>query len=289
MDPIKVKVCDCCIECASVEISDHGVTIGEGESSSGPASKMLGAESWDRLPLRVRRRWRLLAMLCPGLASHRLRSIIVSKCLTFEGRIAVSPEIAMDALDRASDIERALLTAPQDQANRHFVAAWLRWRRPGRLMPKRSAIELQDIKELLGRVILFELIGEDDVRIKVAGSQLRDHVNFEATGRNFAAITPPAQWPVRRWRLREMATRPCGGVMINRETETRSGDAVNFETVTLPLEPDGAGKPRLLISNVAVLGAVYGQPTSERPQVVYMPDEFRFLDLGAGIPVRIEP
>ncbi|HTW50292.1 MAG TPA: PAS domain-containing protein [Stellaceae bacterium] len=195
----------------------------------------------------------------------------------------------MDALDRAGDIERALLATPQDQTNRHFVAAWLGWRRAGQLMPKRSAIELQDIKELLGRVILFELISEDDVRIKVAGSQLRDHVNFEATGRNFAAITPPAQWPVRRWRLKKMATRPCGGVMINRETETQSGDAVRFETVTLPVEPDGAGKPRLLMSNVAVLGAVYDPPTTDRPQIVYMPDKFRFLDIGAGISERIEP
>jgi hypothetical protein len=119
-------------------------------------------------------------------------------------------------------------------------------------MPKRSAIELQEIKELLGRVILFELISADDIRIEVARS-LRDHVNFEATGRNFAVITPPAQWPVRRWRLKEMATHPCGGVMINRETETQSDDAVNFETLTLPVEPNSAGKPRLLISNVAVL------------------------------------
>jgi len=156
-------------------------------------------------------------------------------------------------------------------------------------MPKRPAIELQDIKELLGRVILFELVSEDEVRIKVAGSQLRDHVNFEATGRNFADLTPPAQWPVRRWRLNEMAARPCGGVMINRETETHSGESVTFETMTLPVEPQGPGKPRLLISNVAVLGAIYEPPAEDRPQMVYMPDEFRFLDLGAGIPERMEP
>ena len=43
------------------------------------------------------------------------------------------------------------------------------------------------------------------------------------------------------------------------------------------------------IGNVAVLGAIYEPPAEDRPQMVYMPDEFRFLDLGAGIPERMEP
>ena len=195
----------------------------------------------------------------------------------------------MNLPQSTSSHDQALLAAPRDQTNRHFVAAWLGWRRPGRLMPKRPAIELQDIKELLGRVILFELVSEDEVRIKVAGSQLRDHVNFEATGRNFADLTPPAQWPVRRWRLNEMAARPCGGVMINRETETHSGECVPFETMTLPVEPQGPGKPRLL----SATWRCSAPSTSRRPRTdrrwSTRPDEFRFLDLGAGIPERMEP
>jgi hypothetical protein len=188
----------------------------------------------------------------------------------------------MGTFDSANALDQALLTAPHDQANQHFIAAWLNWRGPERLMPKRSAVELGDIKGLLGRIILFEIISEDDIRIKVAGTQLREHINFEATGRNFAALTPPDQWPLRRWRLNEMATRPCGGTMINRETYIDSGDTVSFETVTLPVEPEGLGRPRLLMSNVAVLGSS-GAPAKDRPQMIFMPDQFRFLDLGAGI------
>ena len=195
----------------------------------------------------------------------------------------------MDTLDKTNHLDQALLAAPRDQTNRHFIAAWLGWRRPGQLLPKRSALKLDDIKQLLGRVVLFELVSADEIRVKVAGSQLRDHVNFEATGRSFAELTPPAQWPLRRFRLNEMAARPCGGWMINRETETHSGETVSFETVTLPLEPEGPGKPRLLISNVAVLGAIFEPPATDRPSLVYLPAEFRFLDLGAGIPARTEP
>jgi hypothetical protein len=188
----------------------------------------------------------------------------------------------------SAEFDRTLLAAPRDQISRRFVAAWLGWRGTGKLVPQRAAIELGDIKDLLGRVILFELIGPDEIRIKVAGSQLRDHTDFEATGRNFAELTPPEQWPLRQWRMAQMASRPCGGVMITRDTDVE-GDGSTFETVTLPLEPDEPDKPRLLLSNVAVIGGVYDPPRKGRAPLVPLVDEFRFLDLGAGIPQQGGP
>ncbi len=195
----------------------------------------------------------------------------------------------MDIPESASPLDQALLAAPHDQMNRHFIAAWLAWRGPGRLMPKRSAVELEDVKGLLGRVILFELGGGDEILVRVAGSQLREHGNFEATGRNLRDLTPSEQWPVRRWRMNATATLPCGARMVSIDTRTSSGEEVAFETVTLPIEPDAPEKPRLLMSNVAVLGGIYAPPAEDRPQLAWLPEEFRFLDLGAGIPDRIEP
>jgi hypothetical protein len=195
----------------------------------------------------------------------------------------------MDKPEPIPGIDQALLAAPRDQANRNFVAAWQRWRGAGRLLPKRSAVEVGDIRQLLGRVILFELISDDEILVKVAGSQLREHTSFEATGRNLRDLTPGEQWPVRRWRMKAAAAQPCGAWMVNRDTRTRSGEAVAFETLTLPVEPDEPGKPRLLMSNVAVLGGVYEQPAEHRSQIALLPDEFRFLDLGAGVPGRIGP
>lgn len=188
----------------------------------------------------------------------------------------------------SAPFDRTLLAAPSDQISRRFVAAWLGWRGTGKLAPRRAAIELGDIKELLGRVILFELIGPEEIRVKVAGSQLRDHTDFEATGRNFAEITPAEQWPLRQWRMTQMASIPCGGVMITRDTDVE-GEGSTFETVTLPLEPDEPGKPRLLLSNVAVIGGVYDPPRKGRAQLVPLADEFRFIDLGAGMPQQAGP
>jgi hypothetical protein len=195
----------------------------------------------------------------------------------------------MHTPEPAGSIDEALLAAPHDQANRNFIAAWQRWRGPSRLVPKRAALELGDIKPLLGRVILFELISDDEILVKVAGSLLRDHGNFEATGRNLRDLTPSEQWPVRRWRMNAAAALPCGARMVNIDTRTRSGEGNAFETVTLPIEPDEPEKPRLLMSNVAVLGGIYEPPAKDRPQLAWLPEEFCFLDLGAGVPGRIDP
>jgi hypothetical protein len=73
------------------------------------------------------------------------------------------------------------------------------------------------------------------------------------------------------------ATRPCLYCVVD------------LHAMTLPIEPDEPEKPRLLMSKVAVLGGVYDAPAEGRSRVAQLPDEFRFLDLGAGIPERIEP
>lgn len=197
----------------------------------------------------------------------------------------------MKTLETAGTIDEGLLAAPHDQTNRRFIGAWLGWRGAARRLPRRSMVELADIKELLGRVMLFELLGPDDIRIKVAGSQLRDHADFEATGRNLAELTPPEEWPIRRWRMATAATLPCGVHMVNIDTQTRSGDGAAFETLTLPIEPDEPGKPLLLMSNVAVLGGVYDPPVKDRPRLFHVAEDFRFrfLDLGAGIPATTLP
>jgi hypothetical protein len=195
----------------------------------------------------------------------------------------------MDTSEAPHHIDQAMLDAAQDETNRRFIAAWQSWRGSQCLLPKRSAVELGDVKQLLGRVILFELISDDEILVKVAGSQLRDHSNFEATGRNLRDLTPAEQWPVRRWRMAAAAGLPCGARMVNITSRTLSGAGVAFETVTLPIEPDEPEKPRLLMSNVAVLGGAYDPPAKDRPPLAWLPEEFRFLDLGVGIPKHTEP
>lgn len=227
---------------------------------------------------------------------------MLMRALVFCDALPPSPEesyhhsnaITVGAIDEATtplidQLDQKLLAAAQEEGNRQFIAAWQGWRGAGLLVPKRSAVELGDIKQLLGRVILFELVSDDEIRIRVAGSQLREHHNVEATGKNLRDLTPAEQWPLRRWRTRAAAMRPCGARMINIGTRKPGGEGAAFETVTLPLEPDDARKPRLLMSNVALVSGKYAPPAKSRPEEALLPIEFSFLDLGAGIPERIDP
>ena len=186
------------------------------------------------------------------------------------------------------EAEDLLRRAPREAANRRFVEAWLGWRGTGRLLPMRSAVQIGDVQDLLGRIMLFEVLAPDEILIKVAGTQLRDHVNFEATGKNFRDVTPPGHWPIRRYRMTKMAETPCGGLFITVDRAT-TGTGAFYETVTLPIEPDEAGRPRQLITNVMPIGDVRAAPLPTRAPVFDMADRFSFLDLGAGKPDRTEP
>lgn len=183
-------------------------------------------------------------------------------------------------------IDDALRHVPRDPSSRLFIEAWLDWRGERRLIPPRAEIDIADIKMLLGRVLLFELLGPDDIRVKVAGSQLRDHTEVETTGRNLAEFTQPEQWPLRRYRLMTMAHRPCGSVTLIHGRPDSRNEGAAFEVVTLPLVPDHPAKPPLLISNVAVIASSDGPDSELKPAPSTLPlaEDFRFLDLGAGVP-----
>ncbi len=184
--------------------------------------------------------------------------------------------------------DRALWGAAHDPANRRFIEAWLAWRGGNRLMPTRNAMEIADIRELLGSIALFEILGPNDIRIKVAGGRLREHANFEATGRNFAEITPPGFWPIRSYRMMQMASLPCAGRSINVDRRTL-GEGIIFEIMTLPIDADTPGGPRLLISCVVPLEGGFQTPRPDRQPVFLAAESFSFLDIGAGVPPRTEP
>ena len=184
--------------------------------------------------------------------------------------------------------DRALWGTARDPANRRFIEAWLAWRGVNRLMPTRSAMEIADIRELLGSVALFEVLGPNDIRIKVAGGRLREHANFEATGRNFAEITPPDFWPIRSYRMMQMSSLPCAGRSINVDRRTL-GEGIIFEIMTLPIDADAPGGARLLISCVVPLEGGFQTPKPDRQPVFLAAESFTFLDIGAGVPARTEP
>jgi hypothetical protein len=175
-----------------------------------------------------------------------------------------------------------LAGALRDQDTARFVEAWAGWRK-GRLLPRRADMELRDIARVLNRVTLFEVRGPDDIVVRLAGTALRDLVELDLTGRNFRDVTAPEEWPTRRQRMLGMSETPCGGFMNYRDAQP-TGRVVVFEAVNLPLDPDEAGKPRLLLSCSSLLARSFEAPRQDAPRTIAVASNFTYVDIGAGVP-----
>lgn len=174
-----------------------------------------------------------------------------------------------------------LMAALRQPDSVQFTEAWLGWRGT-RLLPRRSDMVLSDIKRCLRHVMLCEVIGPDNVLVRVSGTRIADSLDFELTGSNYRDRTDPKDWPERSRRFIEMTTRPCAGVMQFRDK--LAPDRVNvFETVSLPLEADDPAKPRFILSLNTPLDRDFERYARDDTNVVAAQD-FVYVDIGAGIP-----
>jgi hypothetical protein len=182
--------------------------------------------------------------------------------------------------------DASFLARLRETDNIAFAEQWRRWR-GDRLLPRRAALDLGSIRRLLGSVILFELLAEDIVIVKVAGTALREHYGYELTGKNYVELAPPARRATRCFRMWQSATRPCGSRLI-REHKVPSGRITHAEVVTLPLEADRDDAPRLLLTHVAPF-TVHYEGGQAQPGTFDIAEDFVFLDIGAGVPDSVAP
>jgi hypothetical protein len=178
------------------------------------------------------------------------------------------------------------LRAVPNAGLRQFTEAWLQWRGEA-LLPRRSQVELTSIKALLPMVAMLEVNGADDVRYRVVGTRITEQLGFDPTGRNYAEFTPPGQWPVRSYRLRHMASWPCGGALHYEEDTDLQRVAVAH--LTLPLLPDAPGGSPLLLSCIEPLEPLPHPEDDRLQRLMGLPQRFAFVDIGKGVPETIDP
>ena len=84
-----------------------------------------------------------------------------------------------------------------------------------------------------------------------------------------------------------MATQPCGA-LFDLPLRFQSGPENPHEILVLPLEPDKPEAPAALLVGIAPVHAVAWRNTAVLPQLGASPT-FRFIDIGAGIPLSSLP
>jgi hypothetical protein len=101
-------------------------------------------------------------------------------------------------------------------------------------------------------------------------------------------LTPRDDRPARRYRFAHLSEMPCGAVFEHHHIMPSSRNLVS-EVVILPIDPDEPGKPRVLMHNFAPLRGKHKAGAKAEGQEIPLSHEFRFLDVGFGMPASTLP
>ncbi len=159
--------------------------------------------------------------------------------------------------------------------------------RGDRLLPGRAEIDPAALVAVLPWVSIVELRDPDAMIYRLSGTALRDIMGFEATGRNMLDLVPAASRRQRAYRNWVAATRPCA-TAYEMNLIYSSGALYAHEGVSLPMTPARPGAPMLLLRAFAPIPGMIWYNRAEMPRAAGEYD-FRFIDIGAGVPASTEP
>ncbi len=165
---------------------------------------------------------------------------------------------------------------------RAFAEAWQHWRGAD-LVPRRSAVRLEEIRKLLPLVSVIEVISPEVAKFRLAGTALRDAMGIELTGLNYFDLTKPETRARRVARTQQIVTHPCGGHVLY-PILYASGRTVLTEVFSLPVWPnDPSAPPQIFAISVSMEDMRLAGPVAE-PNQLPQGEGFQFVDIGAGAP-----
>jgi hypothetical protein len=165
---------------------------------------------------------------------------------------------------------------------RAFAEAWQGWR-GAELVPRRAQVRLEDIVKILPMVSVVEITSPEVATIRLFGTALYDAMGVDLTGLNFFDMITPEFRALRVARTCQSASQPCGS-LYTRCMVYQSGRAVLTEGLALPVMPnDPSAGPQNFVVSMALDDPRMDGGAAD-PGQLPMPENFRFVDIGAGVP-----
>lgn len=149
-------------------------------------------------------------------------------------------------------------------------------------IPSRRDFDPCEQGPVLSSYVINELISPEFIRVRLAGTNIREQYGFETTGHNYLDF-------VDEWR-RETASRslflicehPCG-LLASLRSETRSGRIMANESIGLPMR-DNSGAAKLIYYQSNLIDVEeFREPSEDEILKIDVVDE-TYFDIGAGIP-----
>jgi len=172
--------------------------------------------------------------------------------------------------------------AIRSEDSRIFLRAWHKWRGE-QLLPRRADFVLADIKPLLPRLLLLEVRSPSEIVFRLAGTMVRARVGAELTGKNFIDLARPEERRERSRLLLAEVGQPCGAVMIY-PLAYPSGYEAPVEVVSVPVEPNLPGQPKLVLALFTELFKPAGEVPASVDDHLAPGRSMSFFDIGAGVP-----
>ncbi len=153
------------------------------------------------------------------------------------------------------------------------------------LVPEKTDLRPEDIKELLPRISIHERTGSNKFIYRLHGAGLAARSKADNTGRDLFAITPP------EWRsavcllMNAILDQPCGVVERHLLADPLAGDIYRMG-IHLPMAESGSAK--FIVNFYPDMGDdAVNFTSSRRPEVIRQPiamTDVEFIDIGAGKP-----
>lgn len=150
------------------------------------------------------------------------------------------------------------------------------------LIPSRTDFDPCLQGPILSTYIIHELISPEMIRIRLAGTKMREGFGMDPTGRNYLDFVDPARRAKASRAIFLVCEQPCG-MLVKLKSKTKTGLMYMNETFALPMR-DNEGQARLVYyqSNSAPLEE-YRDATNDQLVVLDIAKRI-FIDIGAGIP-----
>lgn len=163
-----------------------------------------------------------------------------------------------------------------------LLRKWAEWR-GAEIAPKRSQIRIEGLGEALPFVTMGEFVSPEELRFLLVGSELINIQGMELTGMNFYDMAQPDERELRMQRLRWFESQPCGSYSIQPRTLSQ-GTHLASELLALPVLPDEPdGTLRCLCVSAPLDDGAFRTSLADA-QVIRTSDDFRYIDIGAGLP-----
>ena len=156
-------------------------------------------------------------------------------------------------------------------------------KKTGTHCPQKSDFSPVGLRQHLKSIFMLERETEDTMRIRVAGTQIRDYYGREVTGENHFDLAPPELDFIYKKYYGNLSNKPCIGI-FERPIRRPSGGEDRVKIIHFPLL-DSEGKANIFIGVLVTERLPLNIDTIHKAATPSAQDvTIRYVNIGAGLP-----